>query len=248
MRLTDLLFNEDLKSRPLLFEKVLTGNRVHDIRNIRRKDGTKMCAELNSKMMPDGNVMVIARDITERQMAEISLKESEAKYRTVVEQAVDAIALYNAEGIILDTNSGAANLLGYEKHELIGMSLNDILTPLEIKSNPVRYDILQNGTSTVRQRKMKRKDGSMIETEVRSQQLPDGRFLSVVRDLSERLRSEKKLEESYEAIRKLTNHIQNIREEERTDIAKIVHDELGQKLTVLKMDVSWLKSKIESDK
>lgn len=56
-------------------------------------------------------------------------------------------------------------------------------------------------------------------------------------------KAEQELEDSYKAIRKLTDHLQNIREDERTNIAREIHDELGQQLTVLKMDVSWLNKK-----
>src|SRR5688572_9713599 len=125
------------------------------------------------------------------------------------------------------------------------MVLKDILTGEDITGNPVKYDILEEGRSTVKQWKMRRKDGSIVETEVRSQQLPDGRFLSVIRDLTERIKAEKELAASYEAIRKLTDHLQNIREEERTNIAREIHDELGQQLTVLKMDIYWLKKKLQ---
>ncbi|MDZ4796094.1 MAG: PAS domain S-box protein [Bacteroidota bacterium] len=297
------------------------------------------------------------------------IAESEEKYRTLVEQAVDAIALYDATGKILDVNTGSVNLLGYTKEELMQMSLPDILTKEEILGKPVQYDVLRDGKSTVKQRKMKKKDGSIVETEVRSQQLPDGRFLSVIRDLTERekaqqqierekelsdklidslpgvfywydengkflrwnrlfeyvtgysgkeiagmhptdffegeglrhisekikevfskgladaeaefvskdgsrlpyyfkalriiingkpsllgtgidisdrKKAEKELDESYNAIRKLTGHLQDVREEERTHIAREIHDELGQQLTVLKMDVSWLNKRIAS--
>ena len=190
------------------------------------------------------SLLAITRDVTEKKNTEIEIKQNEEKYKTLVEQAIDAIALYDETGKVLDVNTGSVKMLGYTKEELIGMSLKVILTEEEIVVNPVRYDILKKGKSTIKQRRMRRKDGSIVETEVRSQQLPDGRFLSVIRDLTERIEAERELGASYKAIRKLTAHIQNIREEERTSIAREIHDELGQQLTVLKMDVSWLRKKM----
>lgn len=192
------------------------------------------------------NALGVTRDITDKKMAMLELARNEEKYRTLVEQAVDAIALYDATGKVLDANTGSAHLLGYSKEELIGMYLNDILAEEEIKNNPVRFDILEKGISTVKQRKMRRKDGTVVETEVRSQQLPDGRFLSVIRDLTERIAAEQQLEQSFQALRELTDYLHNIREEERSNIAREIHDELGQQLTVLKMDISWLNKKIEN--
>ncbi|MDB5199314.1 MAG: domain S-box-containing protein [Chitinophagaceae bacterium] len=64
------------------------------------------------------------------------------------------------------------------------------------------------------------------------------------RDITERKKAEKTLNQSYEEIRRLTEHLHNIREEERTHIAREIHDELGSQLTVLKMDVSWLKKRL----
>jgi signal transduction histidine kinase len=66
-------------------------------------------------------------------------------------------------------------------------------------------------------------------------------------DVTEKYIAEEKLKESYESIRTLTGHLQNVREEERLHIAREIHDELGQLLTVLKMDVSWLNKKIDPD-
>ncbi|HNU13871.1 MAG TPA: PAS domain S-box protein [Chitinophagaceae bacterium] len=199
------------------------------IREIKSEEGDFLCT--------------FVRDITERKKAELALRLSEEKYRTLIEQAADAIALYDAKGKILEANTSASKLLGYTKKELSVMNLTEILLEEEIKENPVQYDVLSAGHSTVKLRRMRRKDGSVVVTEVRSQQLPDGRFLSVVRDMTDRIKAEEELKASYKAVRKLTAHLQNIREEERTSIAREIHDELGQQLTVLKMDVSWLNKK-----
>jgi len=182
----------------------------------------------------------VTKDITERKQAETAVRVSEEKYRTLVEQAADSIALYDSDGLLLDTNTSASRLLGYSREEFNGMRLTDVLLPEEIAENPVQFDVLSSGISTVKIRRMRRKDGTVVITEVRSQQLPDGRFLSVIRDMTERIKAEEELKSSYKAVRSLTAHLQNIREEERTNIAREIHDELGQQLTVLKMDVAWL--------
>ena len=68
---------------------------------------------------------------------------------------------------------------------------------------------------------------------------PDG--LSIfIRDITEKKKSEERLQISYKELQELASHLQNIREEERADIAREIHDELGQQLTGLKMDLSWL--------
>lgn len=63
-------------------------------------------------------------------------------------------------------------------------------------------------------------------------------------DITERKRVSEALEESHQNIRKLNNHLNTVREEERTNIAREIHDELGQQLTALKMDAYWLNQKI----
>lgn len=355
-----------------LIKNVFKGEQGIMLFSITGLKGGKRWLETHSVPMKDadGNVTAllgVTIDVTDKKKTEQELIKNEEKYRTLVEQAVDAIALYDATGKILDVNTGSVNLLGYTKEELMQMSLQDVLTKEEIRIKPVQYDVLQKGKSTVKQRKMRRKDNSVVETEVRSQQLPDGRFLSVIRDLTERenaqrqieqekelsdklidslpgvfywydesgkflrwnnqfevvtgysaaeikqmhptdffegegrkqiiaaiskvfsegtsdaeadfilkdgtkrpyyfkairidienkpcllgtgidisdrKKAERELNESYKAIQTLTGYLQNVREQERTHIAREIHDELGQQLTVLKMDVSWLNKKI----
>jgi signal transduction histidine kinase len=68
--------------------------------------------------------------------------------------------------------------------------------------------------------------------------------LVLCNDVTEQLRAQENLKKSYEEIRLLASNIENIREQEKIKIAREIHDELGQQLTGLKMDVSWLSKKL----
>lgn len=63
--------------------------------------------------------------------------------------------------------------------------------------------------------------------------------------ISVRERTEMALKKSHEQLRNLSNHLESVREEERLRIAREIHDELGQSLTALKMDISWVKKKLD---
>ncbi len=66
-------------------------------------------------------------------------------------------------------------------------------------------------------------------------------------DISEKTKAEEKLQQSNEAFRELAAKLETIRENERTHMAREIHDELGQQLTGLKMDISWINKKVQSD-
>jgi signal transduction histidine kinase len=95
------------------------------------------------------------------------------------------------------------------------------------------------------------KDGNVIYCEwynsaLRSQLGSIVTILSLVHNVTERIKAEETMHQSYHQIRSLTEHLQNIREEERTNIAREIHDELGMQLTVLKMDIAWLRKKVDA--
>lgn len=68
--------------------------------------------------------------------------------------------------------------------------------------------------------------------------------LSSKREIDIRSRNEEELKKINQQIRNLTTHLQIVREKERTDVAREIHDELGQSLTAIKMDLYWLKKRL----
>jgi signal transduction histidine kinase len=95
-----------------------------------------------------------------------------------------------------------------------------------------------------------RQDGTLIDTEIRLSvvHLSDEKLVQcIVRDITDRKVAENKLEISRKRLQSLTNHLISVREEEKSYIARELHDELGQVLTALNMDLSWLGRKLRKD-
>lgn len=190
--------------------------------------------------------IVIARDITSR----MRLENTWNLLSSVVESTDDAIYGLTLSGEVISWNSGAEAIYEYKQEEIIGESINRIVLPLDRKE---LYEIIER---VMRSEKMERfeavrlrKDGEKIITFTTICPLSDstGRKIGVSaieRDISEAKLAEQELEKSREMLRNLAAHLETVREDERKEIAFEVHDELGQELTALKLDLSWIEGKL----
>ncbi len=240
------------------FKQVVSGERTVMENRIRRKNGDYFPAELRFSPFhsEDGTLYsTVVLDITERkenearlsafnetlsqQVAEKAqqLKHSIERYKTFVEEAAEGILVYSPkEGRYTDANRKAADLLGYEVEELVRLRPEQVLP----EGTPPLMDRLDEGKPLVIERTMIRKNGSEVEVETSAIKLSDGSYLAFLRDIGERKKSEQELRRLNGELRKLGNYLQEVREAERLHIAREIHDELGQQLTVLKMDLAWL--------
>jgi len=155
----------------------------------------------------DSRIAGVAEDITDRKEAAESLAKSEQRFRTFVDHATDAFFLQDQNYVILDVNRQACESLGYTRDELIGMTPADIdpdVTPVML-DNLTRS--LDAGKMMAFESSHRRKEGTIFPVEIRGQAFYEGgrRFaVAMVRDITERKRTEEALRESEQRWRTLT--------------------------------------------
>jgi PAS domain S-box-containing protein len=136
---------------------------------------------------------LMLRELREREGA---LRESEANYRMLTEQASDGIAITHVNGKIISINQAASHLLGYSLEEATEMSVNDLLDTSDLSVRPLDLETLQGGKAVLSEQLFRKKDGSPIWIETNTKMLEDGRIQAILRDLSSRKRLEDQLRQS----------------------------------------------------
>jgi len=213
---------EDASQQGRLEELITKGYFEQEDFAFQRKNGEVFPANFSVAMVKDeqgrplGAVGAI-RDITERKLVEEELRESEERYRTLVETSPDAITLTDLAGKVLTLNQKALELYGLSRfEEAIGQNSFEYLAPEERAR--AAADLQKTLTSPGTQRNvftLVRRDGSSFEAEVNSSVLRDEEgkpkgFVAVTRDITERKRAEEALRESEAKYRLLVNNIPSV--------------------------------------
>ena len=199
---------------------------------------------------------LMVRNLLRKEMLETALKEGDEQLRSMVQSVEDAIVTVNQEKRVVLFNSAAERMFDVPAGEAIG---RDLATTLARSIPPVQLDKLLrqldagrcvgNGqdlhcdVDLVRQGKEIPVELSLSESIYRGEKL----MTAIFRDLTERKRSECELLESNRQLQSLSASLQNYREEERARIARELHDELGQLLTGIRMEVSWLGGRLQPE-
>lgn len=189
-------------------------------------------------------------DIGERKKAEAGLIASEQKYKLLFESNPLPMWMLNLpEYNIIDVNSAALLQYEYTREEFLNLSVYDFRPEEDIDKFKAATNRAFRGIHHAGIWRHKKKNGTILYVDIVTYDINykgQQARLVLANDVTEKHIAEEKLKESYDAIRTLTGHLQNVREEERLRMSREIHDELGQLLTVLKMEVSWLNKRIES--
>jgi PAS domain S-box-containing protein len=235
-----------------------------------RKDGTRYWAEVTFTAIRSDNrqlqgYAVIVRDVTDRKQAQ----EKIAYQARLMEDSSDAIFAVDAGYRIISFNKAAEVLYGYSAAEVIGKPLNDALrNPMsDEKRADIRRELLEvgywKGLVIYHTRDNRPLDIAVSISRTHDERGQVDGYIMVCRDMTERLKAEAKLRQFNEELarlveektnelqlsnielRDLTSRLQRVREEERGTIAREIHDELGQQLTGLKMDLYWIAKRLD---
>lgn len=229
----------------------LQSNRdAHAILRNYRKDGSLFWSEIYISPIHDQQGKIthyvgVQNDVTHRIEMEYALGKSEARMRSVFNNVSDGIIIIDENGIIEKLNPSAERLFDYSAEELIGHSINKLMPePDRSRHDSYLTNYLSGGKAKIidtrREVSGLKKDNSIFPMELGVSEFDvDQRhfFIGTVHDITERKKAE-------EALRDLSGHLETAREDERTRIAREIHDELGSLLTALKMDLSWLNKQL----
>ena len=212
----------------------------------RRKDGSEFPADISLSPFEtrEGTIIIsVVRDVSERVLLEEARRESEDRYRALVDLSPEAIVVHAGGTIVYVNEATVALLLAASREALIGRSLLDFVPPAytaevirRMAANP--EDVKKEGPLLV---KAARADGQEFYLEAIGSRISyGGRPASqvILRDISDRVRAYEELRASREQLRRLSTHLQSVRESERGAIAREIHDELGGALTALKFDIA----------
>ena len=178
----------------------------------------------------------------------------EAAYHSLIDHSIIGMAIVQ-NGRIIFANQGLAVICGYSVDDLLQLTLDqfDGLIHEEDRGKVIEHmqeRLAGREAPTVQKFKFIHKDGSIRWVETQSMRIEhDGAPAIQVsyRDATEEKAAEEQLARTHQEMRNLAVHLLHVREEERRKVAQEIHDQLGQTLAALKMDLHWLSKRLGGD-
>lgn len=197
--------------------------------------------------------VIVCRDITERLRAEQRLikfneelskqvEEKTAEVRDIFERVSDAFMAYDEKGDIVYMNTRATEIMGKVG---IGMPGKNIFKSFPVAATSTFGQHFRRAMETQEDQHFEM-CSQVLDLWLECHLYPSANGISeFFRDITEEKKIRRQLAESNAELRALASYLQNVREEERAAIAREVHDELGQQLTALNMNVGWVDDQLK---
>jgi PAS domain S-box-containing protein len=188
--------------------------------------------------------------------AQAALADTEARYAAILESAMDAVITIDDSQRVVLFNQAAEAMFGCSRPEALGQPLDRFL-PQRFRAAHHGH-IAAFGKAGVTNRRMGHNtvlsalhaDGSEFPIEASISKAGSGDqqlYTVILRDITRRKQAEDALRQSQNELRELSAQVLQSREDEKTRIARELHDELGQQLTALKMDLAWARERLPAE-
>ena len=257
LRWTDLLIPAD---RELFQEAFLCGLRgsrsyIREYR-IRRKDGETIWIQDRGQILctPDGRVDYISGvffDVTDRRQAEEALQAVSAYTRSLIEASPDPLVTISPAGKIMDVNEATEKVTGVARRDLVGTDFSDYFTEPE-KAREGYQLVFSQGMVRDYPLAIRHASGQVTDvlynaTVYRNEAGEVQGLFAAARDITARKQAEEALRESEQRLRFLASQLLSAQERERKRISMELHDELGQSLAVLKLQIRAIERGLRED-
>jgi two-component system sensor histidine kinase UhpB len=185
----------------------------------------------------------------EKEIAEKNIEKEKELSDSIINSLPAIFYFCDAKGNFLRCNNNFESVAGYSFEEITKMTPGDFFEPKKDHINKWIEKVFTRGYAET-EAIFKTRDGEKIPYYFTGSAVSfedQTCLIGIGMDISARKQAEKELRQLNSELRRLSAHLQNVREEEQTRIAREIHDELGQQITGLKMDLNWLKKKLTSN-
>jgi PAS domain S-box-containing protein len=212
------------------------------------KDGTIKEIEFRPTALEDGGTIVMIADITERKRMHELLETAATEWRTTFDAISDAVCLFDQKGRIKRCNNAMIKMIGKTFSEITDRICWEVL--YGASKMPEGSPFASVLKSHHRETGVILRNNRWLNISIDPLLDENGNLVGgvhITSDITERIQAEEELQSSREELRNLAVYLESVREQERTNIAREIHDELAQSLTALKMDLAWLDNKVPRD-
>ncbi len=217
---------------------------------IHRKDGSQRFLYSSAEVVRNGEAVRVRgtmQDITERKEAERELREQDERIRLILDSTADGIITIDRAGIVQSVNAAVKRIFGYDADEVVGQNIKLLMpSPYHEEHDGYLERYHRTGEARIlnieREVEGRRKDGTSFPLAIRVRKMGSARsYVGSVQDITDRKEAENHLRRSREQLRALNTRLRSVREEEQKALALELHDEIGQAMTALQLDLHSLR-------
>jgi PAS domain S-box-containing protein len=184
--------------------------------------------------------------------AEMEIKQVNKELSQIFDTAADGMRVIDCDFNVLRANTTFLKLAKVSRQKIEGLKCHEVFYGASCNTDACPMLRIQQGEERIEYDATKiRQDGGEVPCIVTVTPFRNGNgdLIGIVenfKDISDRKLAEKELQRSHQQLRKVSSHLEMAREQERRAMAREIHDELGQALTCLKMDLHWLNRHLDS--